>query len=307
MCDDDTYDPPDDYTIEYEHLVPPGDDTMHNIDAWIEYELTKYMLNHAREYNLSQDDVQTFKQHVLNFVRRRRRCIDTNDEYRFLVHVAGTTGARVNSLIGNRDRSDDSIERLLLDPEKLETERQKVRAAITKHAEMVAKNQTTALNADILVAMLEDLEISGVLRFTPEVVQARDKVLVDLSLKRGGDEVTKGRDMGFREIVRGTKTRVKLAELVGYQMLLFDQLAPRRAFKTADYGRISAKHDAAWVALMVLLGISATRSHRCNDRLGHRLGHRLDRTPGASNFLSAGAIFRTPDASWTTGPRLSSW
>ena len=213
--------------------------------------------------------------------------------------MAGTTGMQVNSLIGNRDRSDEAVERLLLDPDKLETERQKVRAAIKKHAEMVAKNHTTALNADVLIGMLEDLEISGVLRFTPAVAQARDKVLVDLSMKRGGGAVTMGDDMGFRQMVKNTRTRVKLAELVGYQMLLFDQLAPRRAFKTVDYVRIRANHDAAWVALVVLLGMSASRRRGCS--------HRLDRTPDASNFLQAGGNFRAPDRSWTVGPRLSTW
>jgi len=297
---DEQYEPPDDYTIDYEDAESTASAAVqHNIEAWVDYELTKYMLDHAREYNLAPAQVGAFKTHVLKFIRTRRRHIDQDDGYRFLVHVAGTTGVQVNSLIGNRDRSDDAVERLLLDPDKLETERQKVRAAIKKHAEMVAKNHTTALNADVLIGMLEDLEISGVLRFTPAVAQARDKVLVDLSLKRGGEEATRGDDMGFGRMVKTTRTRVKLAELVGYQMLLFDQLAPRRAFKTVDYVRIRANHGAAWVSLMVLLGMAASR--------GGGRSHRLDRTPDASTFLRAGGNFRAPDRSWTAGGSLRTW
>ena len=296
---DDEFEPADDYTIDYgdgdkDNRDAEADGAMHNFDAWIEYEMNKYMLDKARRYNYSPAEIKKLKTGVLTFIRHRRSVVDTDPAYLFLVHVAGTTGAHVNTLISNIEsefayhRTGNEV-RLSLEHQTQLNARHRFRTMIKAHGEALVQNISSELLAEQLVSMLGDLEISGVLRYTPQVRQGRDKVLVDLSMKRGGGAVTKGPDLGFMRMIKNTRTRIKLAELVGYQMLLFDQLAPRRAFKTADYARIGAKRDAAWVALMVILGIAG----------GPRYSGSLkrDRTPDASSFLRAGANF-VHEAHW---------
>jgi hypothetical protein len=286
MADDEYY---DDQTMRFtdDGLSDDGKRELRNIDDWMHYELSKYMLRHARDYNFSPTQTQKFKEYVLNFVRKRRSIIYANPRFQFVQHVAGTVNRPVNHFISNLAQQDAwvDIQALELDDAAdggsvLTQLRQRLRT----HAEEVANSRSDALDPDDLVSLLEDLEISGVLRYTPQLAQARDKVLVDLSLKQGGDRWTNGEDMGFMKLIKEKKVLVKLAELVGYQVLLFDQLAPRRAYKEIDYGRIGSKRDAAWTALMVLLGM-----------LGRGSGFtgRKDMRGFATGFLSVGANFKS--------------
>ena len=296
MADDDYY---EDHTLTYDDSAGLGSKTMKNIDDWIHYELSVYMLKHARAYNFSPEETKRFQEHVLKFVRRRRSIMYHAPRYVFLVHVAGTVNRPVNHFIDNLAKQDKwaDIEAVTIDrgdgntttttkkqPTGEDETLRNLRARLKTHAENVAQQKGSALDPDDLIRALEDLEISGVLRYTPQLAQARDKVLVDLSGKRDGARLTQGKDMGFHTLIEDKRVLVKLAELVGYQVLMFDQLAPRRAYKEIDYARISSKHNAAWTALLVLLGQVGARS---------RFTGRRDMRGFATGFLDAGVNFKS--------------
>lgn len=202
-----------------------------NINAFIDLELRKYINNHA--YELDLDDPDAFREQIVKTFLSRRKLIENDPIYRFVQHVAGTLG--------------DHMETLYYHDEDTQTE--ELMNSFKKYATEVAEGRATSVTSDMLEKMFDNPEISGRVRMKPVLIQAKDRVLLAIGEKRGCEHL----EDKFHDLIEDPKLMVRLAELVGYEIMKNRQLDPSRTYKTVDYSRVQQNYANAFITLLAAL------------------------------------------------------
>ena len=116
------------------------------------------------------------------------------------------------------------------------------------------RRKRVPLNTPTLLAMVRDVNISGRIQMSPNVFQATQKMMTELSQKQGCREIGKAPLM---DLINRDPPQPRLVTLLGeitaYNLMIAHQLDPRRDYKVVDYSRVMRNADDAWTRLVLLL------------------------------------------------------
>ena len=202
-----------------------------NINAFVDLELRKYINDHA--YELDLDDPDKFREDMVKTFLSRRKLIENDPIYRFVQHVAGTLGDRIDTLYYHDE----------------DTQTEEMMNSFKKYTKEVAEGRATSVTSEMLTKMFDNPEISGRVRMKPVLIQAKDRVMLALGEKRGCDHL----EDKFHDLIENPKLMVRIAELVGYEIMKNRQLDPSRTYKTVDYRRVRENYTNAFVTLLAAL------------------------------------------------------
>ena len=240
---------------------------MYNCQEFLKLEQEKVLLDHAKDYHLSLQEINDLQNDLLQKILGRREHILNDPLYLFLQHVAGTMGnTHVEDLYVTDEGSRAERIRVLNDQLKQSKKQPGFgRAAedpalerhdnIRRHAKAeLDRTAPVSITTPTLLGMVRDVNISGRIMMKPNVFQATQKLMTELSQKRGCRELGK---MQFMDVLQRYKDEPRLATIVGeitaYNIMIAHQLDPRRDYKVIDYNRVMRNADDAWTRLVLLL------------------------------------------------------
>lgn len=240
---------------------------MYNCQEFLKLEQEKVLLDHAKDYHLSLQEINDLQNDLLQKILGRREHILNDPLYLFLQHVAGTMGnTRVEDLYDTDERSSAERIRVLNDQLKKSRNRQDFESVaqdpalerhdnIRRHAKAeLDRTAPVSINTPTLLSMVRDVNISGRIMMKPNVFQATQVLMTELSQKRGCREIGK---MHFMDVLQRYKDEPRLATIMGeitaYNIMIAHQLDPRRDYKVIDYNRVMRNVDDAWTRLVLLL------------------------------------------------------
>ena len=257
---------------------PPTDAQwmMYNCREYLNLEQEKVLLDHAEEYHLSLDDINRLQNDLLRKILGRREHILNDPLYLFLQHVAGTMGnTHVEDLYvtdeGSRAERIQVLYEQLIERSRIGTSSARAlqyrlnynredtalerQDNIRRHAKAeLDQTAPVPLTTPTLLAMVRDINISGRIMMKPNVFQATQKLMTELSQKRGCNALGK---MHFMDLLLQYKDEPRLATIMGeitaYNIMVAHQLDPRRDYKVIDYNRVMRNADDAWTRLVLLL------------------------------------------------------
>lgn len=240
---------------------------MYNCQEFLKLEQEKVLLDHAKDYHLSLQEINDLQNDLLQKILGRREHILNDPLYLFLQHVAGTMGnTHVEDLYVTDEGSRAERIRVLNDQLKQSKKQPGFGRAvedpalerhdnIRRHAKAeLDRTAPVSITTPTLLGMVRDVNISGRIMMKPNVFQATQKLMTELSQKRGCRELGK---MQFMDVLQRYKDEPRLATIVGeitaYNIMIAHQLDPRRDYKVIDYNRVMRNADDAWTRLVLLL------------------------------------------------------
>ena len=205
-----------------------------NLENFLNIELDKYIANHQQAFGLTDEELVALHKRIVESVFERKRRLAAVPMYQFISIVSGYLGydGPKNLLWHDRMRHDMDVVELA-----------------DMYVKDVAENGSSgAPSSEMYMKFIDTTSVSGLILPTAPLTSAVSAVMSELRSKRGC-----GNMQDYDKIIEHPTLRAHLAELTGYQMMLFRQVNPKRDHKVIEYSRIQTLMDTTWTKFYMSL------------------------------------------------------